>query len=314
MTEPSRWIKRVFIALVTLFILMNIVAALHAYRFTHFSLTATEPSPRPEELSLKQKLSALTMGVKTPKPQSTARPSLPYSTVTLSTNPHIAAWHIGKDHSPGTVVLFHGYIADKGKMLDKAEVLHAMGYSTLLVDFMGSGESEGTQTTIGYYEAQQVRDAFRYLQEQGETNIYLFGTSMGAVAIMKALDDYQIQPRGVILECPFGTLYETVCARFDAMGVPTFPMASLLVFWGGIENGYWGFSHNPEEYAFSVDAPVLLMYGAKDARVSRKEIDRIYTNLPEEKELIVFPEAGHENYLIRYSAEWQTAMGNFLVR
>src|SRR5205085_9033661 len=134
----------------------------------------------------------------------------------------------------------------------------------------------------------------------GVKNIYLFGTSLGAVAILKAIHDYHLQPAAIIIECPFGSMYQTTCARFRIIKVPPFPMAGLLVFWGGIQNGFWAFGHNPTMYARSVKCPTLLLYGEKDEKVSRQEIDDIYKNLAGKKTLRTYPLAGHENYLIKY--------------
>jgi uncharacterized protein len=64
------------------------------------------------------------------------------------------------------------------------------------------------------------------------------------------------------------------------------------------------FGHNPSEYAKFIHCPTLLLYGEKDKNVSRKEIDDIYRNLNGKKELISYPLAGHENYLIQYKTEW----------
>jgi uncharacterized protein len=197
-------------------------------------------------------------------------------------------------------------------MLDKSDEFLVKGFNVLLVDFMGSGGSQGNQTTIGYREAEQVKTCYEYLTAQGERNIYLFGTSMGAVAVLKAIHDYNIKPTAIIIECPFGTMYETTCARFKMFGVPTFPMAGLLVFWGGVENGYWAFSHNPVQYATSVSCPALLLYGELDEKVSRKEIDEIYMNLPDEKTLKTYPLAGHENYLNQYKNEWRSDIHEFM--
>ena len=80
-------------------------------------------------------------------------------------------------------------------MLDKSEIFLELGYNTFLVDFMGSGGSEGNQTTIGFLEAEQVETSFNYLKNKGEKNILLFGTSMGAVAIMKAIHDFDLKPK-----------------------------------------------------------------------------------------------------------------------
>ena len=197
-------------------------------------------------------------------------------------------------------------------MLDKSDEFIKLGYNTFLVDFMGSGGSEGNVTSIGYQEAEQVKTSYEYIEKEGEQNIYLFGTSMGAVAILKALHDYALIPKGTIIEYPFGTMYETVCARFKMMDIPSFPMAGLLVFWGGLQNGYWALDHNPAEYAKGVKCPVLLMYGNQDEKVSLQETELIFSNLAGQKELKIYPEAGHENYLTKYEEEWVQDVKSFL--
>ncbi len=53
-------------------------------------------------------------------------------------------------------------------MLDKAEEFEKMNYKVLLVDFMGSGGSEGNQTTVGFKEADEVKTVFEYILSQGE--------------------------------------------------------------------------------------------------------------------------------------------------
>ena len=212
----------------------------------------------------------------------------------------------------GTVIIFHGYSGNKSSMLDKSDVFLKLGFKTLVVDFMGSGGSEGNQTTLGYKEAEEVKTAYDYVAKNGEKNIYLFGTSMGAVAIMKSINDYNIKPSGIILECPFGSMYQTVCARFEIMNMPTFPMAGLLVFWGGIQNGFWAFGHNPTEYAKNINCPTLLLYGEQDKNVSRQEIDEIYSNFNSHKILKTYRLAGHENYLLKYRDKWIKDIRDFI--
>lgn len=197
-------------------------------------------------------------------------------------------------------------------MIDKSDEFIKLGYRTLLIDFMGSGGSEGNQTTLGFFEAKQVKSCFDYKKNQGEDKIFLFGTSMGSVAIMKAINDYKISPDGIIIECPFGSMYSTVCSRFKNMNLPAFPMAGLLVFWGGIQNGFWAFKHNPARYSKNIICPTLLMYGEKDKNVTRKEIDEIFENLNGEKRLVLYPLAGHENYLLKYEEKWINDVKTFL--
>ena len=165
---------------------------------------------------------------------------------------------------------------------------------------------------MGYKEAEDVKVCVDYCKQQGEHSIYLLGTSMGAAAILRAVHEQYVNPKGIMIECPFGTMYDAVAIRFDMMHVPQFPMAHLLMFWGGLENGFWAYNHNPEDYAKTVTCPTLLMFGEKDDRVTRAEIDRIYQNLAGKKQLVLFPKSGHENYLLEHRTDWTETITQFL--
>jgi alpha-beta hydrolase superfamily lysophospholipase len=291
---------------------MNVVAYFHAYKFTHFSENNVARTKDAKKLSTIDKIKTVLFGVDNPRPINNGTPSQKFETIKLQSNKSIECWHIKTDSSKGTVILFHGYSGQKSSMLEKSDEFIKQGYSTLLVDFMGSGGSEGNQTTIGFNEAEEVKTSFDYLISNGEKSIYLFGTSLGAVAIMKSINDYRITPKGIIIECPFGSMYQTTCARFNAMKIPSFPMAGLLVFWGGVQNGFWAFGHNPTEYAKKIKCPTLLLYGEQDEKVSRQEIDQIYLNLKCKKTLKTYPFAGHENYLTTYKQKWLQDIQTFL--
>ncbi len=308
----KRFIKRSIWTLTIILLLINIVAIFHSYKFTHFSQKKILKTKDPAILTSGQKLSTLIFGVNNPRPTNDIYPSRKYETIILKSNKNIECWYIPTLHPKGTVIIYHGFSGNKSSMLDKADKFLDMGYNTLLVDFMGSGGSEGIQTTIGYFEAEQVKSSFNYLIEKGETNIYLFGTSMGAVAIMKAINDFDLKPTGIILECPFGSMYKTVCARFRLMNAPAFPMAGLLVFWGGLQNGFWAFGHNPIRYAKRISCPTLILYGAEDKKVSKTEIDEIYSNLKGKKQLKIYELAGHENILDKYQIKWKQDVQLFM--
>jgi uncharacterized protein len=254
----------------------------------------------------------LFLGIDNPRPKNEIVPSVPYETIQLKGKQSIECWHLKTNHPQGTVLVFHGYSGNKSTMLDKADVFLNLGYNVFLVDFRGSGGSEGNTTSIGFQEADDVLECYYYIKNQKEQRIFLFGTSMVAVAIMKSLNDNNIHPNGILLECPFGSMYQTVKARFDIMNVPAFPMAPLMVFWGGIQNGFWAFNHNPTDYAQYISCPTLLMHGAKDDKVSRDEINAIFKNFKTKKQLKIYEKASHENYLNKYKSEWTNDVNSFL--
>ncbi len=305
-------IRKALKALTGVFILLNIIAFFQAYKLTHLTESNIERTKDVKELSIGGKFKTVFFGIDNPKPRTTLFPPWVYEAVTIESNKRLQGWWIRSEsvlqkasEKKGTVIFFHGFSGEKSMMLNRVEVFLQMGYDALIMDFMGAGDSEGLQTTVGFMEAEEVKSSFDYVKLRGETDIYLFGTSMGAVAILKAEHDYQMHPKGIILEFPFGSMYATTAARLNRMNVPSFPLAGLLVFWGGVQNGFWAFGHNPIEYAKAVTCPTLLMYGSQDETVSEAEISEIFANLKTDKKTMsVYPEAGHETFLNRYRPEW----------
>jgi len=197
-------------------------------------------------------------------------------------------------------------------MLPRANYYHTLGYNLFLINFPGSGGSNGSKTTIGYEESSAVKCAYEHIANTSSLPIILHGTSMGSVAIIKAMDDFDLSPIGLVLECPFESLYQTSVNRFELMNIPSFPAAQFLVFWGGIQSGFNGFAFKPYEYAKSITMPSLLIYGSKDKRVKRFEIDHIQENIPVESELLILPNAGHANFLEAEPELWKTGISNFV--
>jgi len=213
----------------------------------------------------------------------------------------------------GLAVLFPGYALNKGRMLDVASTFHALGWSTVLVDFRGCGGSQGERTTIGWDEAKDVAATVSWVAATlGESAPVLFGHSMGAVAILRAVAVEGVHPRAVIADAPFGRLLTTIQNRFSLMGLPTWGLPHLLVFWGGVQNGFDGFAHNPVNYAAKVSSPTLLLRGAGDPTVTEAETLEILDALGGRKALHTFPDVGHDSSLAVAGSEWSAAVGPFL--
>ncbi len=294
------------------FVLLNIVVYNHAYQFTHF---ADEKGQRvkPEDLSFGKKIKVIFTGVDNPKPVNDKLPNKPFEMVAIEGDVRLKGWLIEVDSSKGVVVLFHGYSGSKSGLVAYAEEFNKMDFSTLLIDFRGSGGSEGDQTTIGFKEAKDVKATFDFIKNKfPNQEIILFGTSMGAVSIMKAVADLGVQPNKIILECPFGTMRQTVKKRFEAMNLPSFPLADLLMFYGGIQTGFNPYKHKPMEYAKDVKISTLLLYGKHDARVTLEETEGIYENLSGQKELVILENSGHENYLNNDKKDWLSSIKKFI--
>jgi len=284
-----------------------------------FSTQSSRTAPA-QSLSGWQKLKVLTCGVSIPHPANDRLPEdlgLPSETLRFLNDDEasLEGWLLSPTKPRGTILLFHGYGASRSTLLEEGRVFYEMGFATVLIDFRGSGGSEGSATTLGYHEAEDVAAAVRHVRSRGLPGpLILYGQSMGGAAVLRSIADLEVKPDGVILESVFGRMLGAVRNRFGLMGVPSFPGAELLVFWGGVQVGFSGFTHNPEEYARACDCAALVLHGAEDRHARLEEGMAIFKNLGGSKNLVVFEGAGHRSLYAVAPERWREAVGQFLAR
>jgi alpha-beta hydrolase superfamily lysophospholipase len=322
MPNPFRWCRTrrrrlALILVVVPLVLLNAVAFMHARAFTRYAPGESADGYGREPLGGWQKARLLFTGVTVPRPENRYTPAdwrLPFTTHTIASGgATLEAWHVPAEQPRGLMLLFHGYATCKASLLPEAAAFRAMGYASLLVDFRGSGGSSGSDTTIGAHEADDVAAAVAYAREQWPgRRLVLFGPSMGAAAILRAAARGGVGPDAVVLECPFDRLLTTVEHRFTMRGLPAFPFARLLLFWGGVQHGFDPFAHNPVEYAAGVRCPALLMHGARDRHVAPAEAEAVYAALAGPKRFALFAEAGHQPYCWEWPERWCEVVSGFL--
>ncbi len=310
----KRWVRGALWGVVSCIVVLNGAAYFQARSMTHFSVTANGIDSL-EKLSWSQKLLTMFSGVNLPRPVLHATPwdyGLEFTSLSIVVDSQITldGWVIPSPISSGTVILFHGYGASMSDLLPEAKAFRGMGYSCWLVNFRGSAGSSGNTTSIGYYESDDVAATVRAYHDT--LPLILYGQSMGAAAIVRAVAAKGVRPNAIVLEGIFDRLLTTVQNRFKMIGVPAFPLAQLLVFWGGIDQGFNAFALNPEEYARQVRCPVLMLHGALDRRATLEDANHVYTHLAGPKEMIVFDETGHEPCLKGAPAMWKDSVSAFL--
>jgi len=125
-------------------------------------------------------LSAPSKSIIGPPPSELAGKSVSFAD---STGRVIAGWFSRGQPGQGSVLLLHGVRSDRRQMLARAMYLHASGYSVLLVDLQGHGESGGDRITFGYREAEGVKAAIKFLRDTApKEKIAVIGVSLGAAA------------------------------------------------------------------------------------------------------------------------------------
>jgi alpha-beta hydrolase superfamily lysophospholipase len=307
-----KWIGRV---LIVQLILINISAAFHAYRFTHYYDDDKIRNQRSSQGKPLLRTWRLMTGRKLAKSLIQYYPTIPYDTVQLTTKNGIKleAWYMKADSAKGTVILFHGLNSNKGNVLAEAFSFMSFGYNTMLVDIRAHGNSEGIVNSLGYKESEEVKLAYDHVLKSGEKNIVLWGMSLGAVIIAKAIWQYDLQPQKIILEMPFDRLQDHIRARARTGGLPGEPFGFLVTFWAGIEKGFWGYGHKTSRYAKKINCPVLIQWGNNDEYVLKKEIERIFAAISSpKKKLEIYEGAGHGPLLAGNELKWEQTVNDFL--
>ncbi|MGV3560397.1 alpha/beta hydrolase [Larkinella arboricola] len=309
-------LRRIGLVLLVLFALLNVILAFHAARFTYFYDNPEKtPSKKPESYSTSEKLNAALFGLKLKKSVVTDYPKIPYETLRLTNElgQKLEGWYIPVEQAKGTVILCHGHASNKSRVLCEMDYFHELGYNTLSFDFRAHGNSQGNICTIGFRETNDLKAAYDFVTRGGEKNIILWGVSMGAATILKAVPEHSLKPSRVILECPFASLYDAVQGRLRSMNIPAHPASELLLLWGGLERSMSTYQYRPSEYAKGLTMPVLLNWGGNDPRVLRHETDAIFQNLgTQQKQLVIFEHSAHQSYCTNEPEKWRATISRFL--
>lgn len=121
--------------------------------------------------------------------------------LTTSDGVELAAWYVPGTNGAGVVVM-HGAGSTRSDVLDEAAVLAGGGYSVLLLDARGHGDSDGTAMDFGWYGDVDIVAGTSFLASREEVDdgrIGVVGFSMGGEeAIGAAAADERI--RAVVAE------------------------------------------------------------------------------------------------------------------
>lgn len=126
-----------------------------------------------------------------------------------------------------TVICCHGY--KSSPILDFvaiSEMYVEKGYSILLPDMRGHGESEGKYIGFGVLDAHDLKRWVDKMEEIFPGNdIFLHGMSMGAASVMNSADLFRNgEVCGIIADCGFTCPHDVFCHLIgDVYHVPRFP-------------------------------------------------------------------------------------------
>ena len=225
---------------------------------------------------------------------------------------HVKGWLIRGEPGQGAVLLLHGVRGSRADMVGRARFLAQAGYTVLLIDLPGHGESDGERITFGAREKDGVNAALAWLRTQapGE-RIGAIGVSLGAAALVLAHPSPALD--AVVLESMYPTIDEAVANRLRSrFGAPGAWSTPLLV-----QQLPWRAQVAPAALRPIVDvgaltSPVFIISGASDVQTPAAETRRIYAAVHGPKQLWLIDGAAHVNLYNHAGPEYVQRVGGFL--
>jgi pimeloyl-ACP methyl ester carboxylesterase len=104
----------------------------------------------------------------------------------------LAGWLIEGDAARPPVLLCHDLGSSKASQVSLGIELQRRGFTVLMLDFRGHGQSEGRSSTLGLEEKRDILGALDFLEERYEREggrVGIYGVGMGAhAAVLAAVD------------------------------------------------------------------------------------------------------------------------------
>ena len=175
----------------------------------------------------------------------------------------LRGWYIpAAQRTEKTLILLHGYPADKGNILPALSFLHE-DFNLLLFDFRYLGKSEGSYSTAGAKEVEDLLAAIQFLKSRGVREVGVWGFSMGGAVALMAIEKAP-EIRAVVSESSYASLAEMT---FELLRIPglNYPIAYLVGVWAKLFLGIDVTEASPADRIRNTKIPILLIHSSADA-------------------------------------------------
>jgi len=224
-----------------------------------------------------------------------AERGLAYEQVALRTGDGetLAAWWVPVSAPRGVVLLFHGNAGNISHRVEYLEMFSRLGYSTLIADYRGYGQSTGEPSEQGTYE--DAAACWTWLAERGVAprDIVVFGESLGGGVATWIAERHT--PRALVLASTFTSIPDLAEEIY-----PYLPVRLLSRI-----------HYDNLARVQRIPAPVLILHSPDDEIVPYRHAERLLDAVRAPKRLVTLA-GGHNDGLVFRRPEWIRSLAAFL--
>ncbi|MDO8735134.1 MAG: alpha/beta hydrolase [Elusimicrobiota bacterium] len=228
----------------------------------------------------------------------------------------ISGWFVRpKEKSDKTVIICHGWGANKADVFPSTMYLLKKGFNLLYFDFRNHGKSGGNVSSLGKLEGLDLTAAVEYLKKEKpelSKKIGVYGISMGAsVAILTAAQDERIS--ALVVDSPFSS-FNYIVLRYAKLfyKIPKYPLTPLTFLFAKIRLGFNPDDFSAIKYVKKISPrPIFFIHGANDERIPVKEGKKLYNMAGEPKEFWEVSGADHMESHSKNPLEYERRVGEF---
>lgn len=205
----------------------------------------------------------------------------------------LSGWWLPSPDSTLTVILLHGHGSNRRQMIARAKLLHSHGYSVLLYDARGHGESAGELVSFGFHEANDLIGAMDFARSKGSKNFGLIGASQGGATIALTGDRLK-NVNWVVRESVYSDLRTAVDrrCRYHAH-LPGWLLGCLMIPAAERRVGTSIDQISPRVLIGKIPAPVLIASGDRDRHTLLEDTQALFESAPTPKKLWIVEGARH---------------------
>lgn len=213
------------------------------------------------------------------------------------------------------VIFCHGVTEHKINSVKYMNLFLKRGFNAVIFDHRRHGESEGTVTSYGHFEKEDLKAVVdELLQREGPgARFGIHGESMGAVTLLLYAGTVEDKASFYVADCPFSDFREQVRHQIKRELGFSPPFFMTIAEWAVWLRGRYKLAElSPLEAVESIQKPVLFIHSKEDDFILPNMTEALFQAKSGPKQLFMAENGGHAQSYNENPDDYERALDQFL--